>query len=224
MYHHRHAFFWDSDLGEFLFPGLNISGTKALILLCLVLVVLSIVYESIKVIQTRTKARTARERQRTASCAASETANLLINERQRGPGQVKFSKKFWSLFNQASVFLFQTTLGYFLMLAVMVYNGYVFIIIILSMALGYFFFGHISMKINMENIRARTTNVICSSACPPSNPASTSGPKHARTGYTNELASDSSDNSTTSDNTSAQTCHVEIVNNHHANIVDSCRL
>lgn len=34
------------------------------------------------------------------------------------------------------------------------------------MGLGYFLFGHISMRVNMENMQARTTKVICSPTCP----------------------------------------------------------
>lgn len=54
------------------------------------------------------------------------------------------------------------------MLAVMLYSGWLFVASVVGMTFGYFLFGHISMKINMENIQARTTNVICSPACPES--------------------------------------------------------
>lgn len=60
------------------------------------------------------------------------------------------------------------------MLAVMLYNGWLFLTVVLSMGLGYFLFGHISMKINMENVQARTTNVICSPACPSTDGGNTS--------------------------------------------------
>lgn len=56
-------------------------------------------------------------------------------------------------------------LGYALMLSVMVYSGWLFVAVVLGMGLGYFVFGHISMKINMENVQARTTKVICAPAC-----------------------------------------------------------
>lgn len=34
------------------------------------------------------------------------------------------------------------------------------------MTIGYLIFGHISMKINMENVRAVQSRMICSSRCP----------------------------------------------------------
>lgn len=56
-------------------------------------------------------------------------------------------------------------LGYALMLTVMIYNGYLFVAVVGGMALGYFFFGHLSMKVNMENFQARQTNAICTARC-----------------------------------------------------------
>lgn len=67
---------------------------------------------------------------------------------------------------EAFVFLLHNTLGYALMLSVMIYNGYLFVMVVLGMGLGYFMFGHISMRVNMENMQARTTKVICTPACP----------------------------------------------------------
>lgn len=51
------------------------------------------------------------------------------------------------------------------MLGVMVYSGWLFLAVCLSMGVGYFFFGHIAMKVNMESIQARTTKVVCSPSC-----------------------------------------------------------
>ncbi|CAD7086874.1 unnamed protein product [Hermetia illucens] len=222
MHHHLSAFHWDTDVGVYLFPGLKVNGSTALFLLSLVLILLSIAYEAIKVLQTRARARAARERIRTPSCAPSETANLITADSRRGGHhRIPFSKKFRKLFLQALVFMFHTTLGYIIMLSVMVYNGYVFLVVVLAMGLGYFLFGHISMRINMENMRARTTNVICSTACPEQ--PSTSSSKHTRTGYTNEIASDSSSDNNSCDN---QSCSVDVPSECHSNtnIVDSCRL
>ncbi|XP_055913747.1 protein SLC31A2-like [Eupeodes corollae] len=163
MDHHLMAFHWDTDVGLFLFPGLDITGVPALILLCGILILISIVYEAVKVFQTNSKSKIARERFRSVS-SATETTNLLLLERRRSrsnPSENCNSKKLLSIFAQALVFLFQNVTSYLLMLAVMVYNIYVFIAIVFGMGLGYFLFGHISMKINMENIRARTTNALC---------------------------------------------------------------
>ncbi|XP_055842032.1 probable low affinity copper uptake protein 2 [Episyrphus balteatus] len=163
MDHHLMAFHWDTDVGLFLFPGLNITGVPALIGLCVILILISIVYEAVKVFQTNSKSKIARERFRSVS-SATETTNLLLLERRRSQANSSAncnSKKLLSILAQASVFLFQNVTSYMLMLSVMVYNIYVFVAIVFGMGLGYFLFGHISMKINMENIRARTTNALC---------------------------------------------------------------
>lgn len=111
------------------------------------------------------RARAARERQRTSSCAPSETANLLSSS-NAGLPRTTITKRFAKMFGEAFIFLLHNSLGYGLMLSVMMFNGYIFLTVVLSMGLGYFLFGHISMKINMENMQARTTNVICSPICP----------------------------------------------------------
>lgn len=110
------------------------------------------------------RARTARERLRSSSCAPSETATLITSNSSTF-GRQKFPQQLAKLFMEATVFLLHNTLGYALMLSVMIFNGYLFITVVLSMGLGYFLFGHISMKVNMENMQARTTNVICAPVC-----------------------------------------------------------
>lgn len=51
------------------------------------------------------------------------------------------------------------------MLSVMLFSGWLFLTVVFSMGIGYFFFGHIATKINMESIQARTTRVICAPSC-----------------------------------------------------------
>lgn len=117
------------------------------------------------------RARAAREQIRAISCAPSETTDLLLTD-QNGP-RVPFSKRFIGFFSDAIVFLMHNALGYALMLSVMVYSGWLFAAVVIGMGLGYFVFGHLSMKINMENVQARTTKVICEPSC--SVEAATSG-------------------------------------------------
>lgn len=108
------------------------------------------------------RARAAREQLAAASCAPSESANLLITDGMRNKS---FSQRFWRLFNETGVFFFHNSIGYAIMLSVMVYSGWLFLAVILGMGLGYFLFGHITMKINMENITVRKTTPTCPPAC-----------------------------------------------------------
>lgn len=70
------------------------------------------------------------------------------------------------LAKEALIFLIQALLGYFLMLAVMSYNGPVVIAIVLGMALGYFLFGHLTMDLNWQSQRMNHTTFKCSTNCP----------------------------------------------------------
>lgn len=110
------------------------------------------------------RARSARALIAAVSCAPSESANLLVTE--QNASRNTFSKRFCRLANETIIFFFHNSIGYAVMLSVMVYSGWLFLAVIFGMGLGYFLFGHIAMKINIESVQARTTRVVCSPACP----------------------------------------------------------
>lgn len=56
-------------------------------------------------------------------------------------------------------------LGFLLMLVVMLYNGWMVIVLILGSTTGYFIFGPRFMKINLENCQT-IRETFCSSSCP----------------------------------------------------------
>lgn len=64
-----------------------------------------------------------------------------------------------------SLFGFHNSLTYGLMLVVMMYNGFIFIAVVFGAFVGYFLFGHISMKTNMENLQAIQNKIIYNSGC-----------------------------------------------------------
>jgi solute carrier family 31 (copper transporter), member 1 len=66
---------------------------------------------------------------------------------------------------EISIFFFHNVLNYGLMLAVMMFNGYIFVAVVMGAFIGYFLFGHLSMKTNMENLQAIQTKIICSTRC-----------------------------------------------------------
>lgn len=182
------SFWWGADVGDVFFQGLTVSTTGAMVALCLTLTVLSIVYEGMKVHGAKVRARAARERKQSPSCPPSESATLLSLE--TAPGIIRpLSRRFCAFIAEATIFLMHNMLGYALMLTVMIYNGYLFVAVVGGMALGYFFFGHLSMKVNMENFQARQTNVICTARCLQTdavNPSSSSSLEHQHLG-TSEL-------------------------------------
>lgn len=121
-----------------------------------------------QVIQTQSKARAARERLRPPSCQGSETITLITPNSSGSQNTNEISKKIIEFLGQLAIFLLHNVLGYFLMLAAMVYNVYVFIAIVFGMGLGYFLFGHKAVKINIENIRAKTNHALFANKSPES--------------------------------------------------------
>lgn len=189
------SFWWGADVGDVFFQGLTVSTTGAMVALCVTLAGLSIVYEGLKVHGARVRARAARERKQSASCPPSESATLLSLE--AAPGVLRpLSRRVLAFFTEATLFLMHNLLGYALMLTVMMYNGYLFAAVVGGMALGYFFFGHLSMKVNMENVQARQTSVICTSRCLQTDSVNTSASSSLEYHGSNELDHDGAGPST----------------------------
>lgn len=198
------TFFWNTNVGDFFFDGLKVNSVASLLAACAVTAIASVLYEAIKVIlelifrgkhflmpqfsqihSASVRARTAREQIAAVSCAQSESANFLITDRVRNGRS--FPDKCCQLFSEACIYFCHSSLSYAIMLSVMLYSGWLFVASIVGMGLGYFMFGHISMKINMENVQARTTNVICSPACPESGSIGGKATKEPRNSFLSQL-------------------------------------
>jgi len=98
------------------------------------------------------------------SCAPSENTTLISLDGGNG-NQRPFIKEALHAAKDVSIFFFHNVLNYALMLTVMLFNGYLFLSVVLGMFFGYFFFGHLSMKTNMENLQAIQTKMVCSARC-----------------------------------------------------------
>lgn len=46
---HVMTFHWSSDIGDFFFNGLTINTVPSVVILCVILIVLSVIYEGFKV-------------------------------------------------------------------------------------------------------------------------------------------------------------------------------
>ncbi|CAO1414468.1 unnamed protein product [Diamesa serratosioi] len=161
---HMHFWFGD-DLGDFFIKGFVINSTRSMVLLSISLFILSVVYEGLKVHRAQSRAKTAREKRTIPS--PSENANLLPVDSSSSNNlfQKPILKNILEGLSEMFTFLVHNVLNYFLMLCVMLFNGYLFIAVCLGMAVGYFLFGHLSMKTNMENLQAIQTKIICSARC-----------------------------------------------------------
>uniref|UniRef100_A0A1B0CZP7 Copper transport protein n=1 Tax=Phlebotomus papatasi TaxID=29031 RepID=A0A1B0CZP7_PHLPP len=178
---HDMTFWWDASLRQFIFPGWNVVSLGGFLGVCLLLACLAIFYEVLKVHHIFIRLQSLRHSQIQSprpQCAppSGESDTLLTDP----PPTVVFgspqARKIIQLAKEALVFLFHTTLGYFLMLAVMMYNGFVFLTVVSALTLAYFFLGHISMRLHMEHIRARHLRVTCSHRCP-SDPQASDTPR-----------------------------------------------
>lgn len=186
------TFFWTTDLGELFFPGLNVNGVLPLALACLVVGVLSTVYEGIKVnsicvitnerwdsldrwthkmkfgLSVGAFGKCASPCGTRANCSRFVCAKRKCQftcDRSRCTAKI-ILETFLQIVRRSAGFPLPQFNRLHLMLSCMVYSGWLFLAVVLSMGIGYFLFGHISMKINMENVQARSNTVICSSACP----------------------------------------------------------
>lgn len=116
--------------------------------------------------RTRSRAKAAREKSRSLSCSPSENATLLsVADEPTGRFQKPLLKDILEGVKEISIFVFHNVLNYSLMLSVMLFNGYIFVAVAMGAFIGYFLFGHLSMKINMENLQAIQTKIICSTRC-----------------------------------------------------------
>ncbi|GAB0086949.1 Copper transporter [Sergentomyia squamirostris] len=181
---HDMTFWWDASLHEFIFPGWNVVTVGGFIGVCILLSCLAVFYEVLKVHHIFIRLQSLRRSQlltpRTPCAPPSGESDTLLTD---PPHTVAFSspnaRRLIQLSKEALVFLFHTTLGYFIMLAVMMYNGFVFLTVVGALTLAYFFLGHISMRLHMEHVRARHTTIKCSTRCPGephSNPNETTPP------------------------------------------------
>lgn len=162
-----HMWFWfGNNLGNFLLPGYNVVTTSSFFCTCLGLFALAILYESMKVLQIKLHQSTLTLIQ-SQSPILSENSCLL-------PGiSSKSIRRYISLHcAQWSTWSFQifhwfvhTSLGYLLMLAVMSYNIYVNIAIILGGGIGYWIFGSKLIELNMKQFFKKQTLIDCDKEC-----------------------------------------------------------
>lgn len=192
---HSMTFWWGNKIEDLVIRGIHSEDAWGLTLLCIGLIGLCLLYEAIKYQQARIRLTTIQDRYKTIACQPpNESATLLTaaelsqqrmhmaqqnaaavastsNATPAAPPRVIFhdpapKQRLVQLAKEALIFLFQGVLGYFLMLAVMSYNGPIFLAVVLGMALGYFLFGHFTMALNMQSQTLSHTSFKCSTSCP----------------------------------------------------------
>lgn len=184
-----HMFFWwDYILKNFLIYNVNISSILQLVITCLGLMLVTIFFEWLKLLQAKVRQKRILLTQRhlQSICPPNENDSLMstvarsLDQPSTSAGtapnvttsQTSISPSF-ALTQRDRVFHFatdmslwvgQNILGYLLMLVVMLYNGYIVIAIVVGSAVGYFLCGPTLIRLNIENCRAMR-NTFCMADC-----------------------------------------------------------
>ncbi|CAG9783334.1 unnamed protein product [Diatraea saccharalis] len=172
-----HMWMWFGyDLGEFMFPGLNITTRWSFALTWIALFFIALLFEASKVYL----ASVQREAHKKLYPYKSDERRNLLCDRERagsmepttsrntssGPAGRCSALKVRLLVNghQSTVFLAHNVVGYLLMLAVMVYNVHLLLAVVFGMMLGYFLFGHKLTRLQMQCFGTGRT-IICTPEC-----------------------------------------------------------
>ncbi|XP_013144596.1 PREDICTED: uncharacterized protein LOC106108065 isoform X1 [Papilio polytes] len=190
-----HMWMWFGyDLGEFLFPGLEVSSRWAFALTWIVLFFVAFLFEGSKVYL----AKVQREgHKKLYPYRSDERRNLLCDRppkcadplfthrrgstvaeqggamepttsRNASTGQVSrwasLRVRVAVTLQQSAVFILHNTVGYLLMLAVMLYNVHLLLAVVFGMMLGYFLFGTKLTRLQMQCFRTKRV-VICTPEC-----------------------------------------------------------
>ncbi|CAH2068180.1 unnamed protein product, partial [Iphiclides podalirius] len=187
-----HMWMWFGyDLGEFLFPGLEVSSRWAFALTWIVLFFVAFLFEGSKVYL----ANVQREAHKKLYPYRSDERRNLLCDRSTRVQQSYFTQRRvteqggamepttsrnastgpvsrWAALrvrmavttHQSLVFLIHNVVGYLLMLAVMVYNVHLLLAVVFGMMLGYFLFGTKLTRLQMQCFRSKRV-VICTPEC-----------------------------------------------------------
>lgn len=160
-----HMWYWfGTDLGSFLFPGYNVNTIWGLVATCFGLAALAVLYEAMKVSQIHLQQSVIRSISRTTS-ASSENSSLLsrVTPKNFRSYTKCGSCSRWTL--QMLHWSLHTALGYILMLAVMTYNAYITIALVIGACIGYSIFGPALIQLNMQYFHHKQAVVECDKNC-----------------------------------------------------------
>ncbi|CAK9821831.1 High affinity copper uptake protein 1 [Anthophora retusa] len=162
-----HMWFWfGNNLGDFLLPGYNVVTTSSFFCTCLSLFVLAILYEGMKVLQIKLQQNAVIFTQK-QSPRISENSCLLSTISSKSIRiQISLHCIRWSAWSfQVFHWFMHTFLGYLLMLAIMTYNVYINIAIVLGSSLGYWIFGPIFIEFAIKQFYKQQRLLDCDKEC-----------------------------------------------------------
>ncbi|KAJ1520681.1 hypothetical protein ONE63_003785 [Megalurothrips usitatus] len=151
-----HMTFWFSpDLGTFLFEGFNVKTTRAFTATCVGLAAMTVFLEILKFWRMKAKQKAQLRQSRTAP-GGSETSALLTNSRLRGKVE-----RILHVTSEVVMYFTQEAINWIVMLAVMGYNGYIFLSVVAGAGLGYALFGESTAHAKIQNVKMKAAMISC---------------------------------------------------------------
>ncbi|KAJ8985650.1 hypothetical protein NQ317_015146 [Molorchus minor] len=180
-----HDFFWGgTEVHDFIFSGFSVNSVGGLIGICVLVGSLAFLFEFLRFIQTKQKQKELilRAKQIKQLCP-TESAALLAQTitNPRNPLNITLFDRALLFGTEVSLWLLLQNLGYFLMLGIMAYNFWFLVSAVIGGGLGYFVFGQMFMKINLQNcliMRQAYCTQICGEADVEINERGESTPAH----------------------------------------------
>jgi len=135
------SFRFGISIEPFLLKNFNVQSTIGLVTVCIGLIVLAVVFESLKTVHFMMRVH------RRLLCCNQPHCKEYINK-DTCTFRTKIFQCFWAL----GVYTFQMLVGYVLMCAVMTFNGYVFFATVGGYGLGYWLFGLTMMQLSAKKL------------------------------------------------------------------------
>uniref|UniRef100_A0A1B6EDC6 Copper transport protein n=1 Tax=Clastoptera arizonana TaxID=38151 RepID=A0A1B6EDC6_9HEMI len=145
------AFWFGLDLKDLLFKDFTINSARGLFFLCMGLISLTILFEGLKVLQIKAKVKSLLLGKPNIFTRVSDDTELFdntifINQKRRLS---------WFI-AEVGLYVIQIISGYVIMLAVMTYNAYIGLSVLLGASIGYAVFGAVLMANRIENAKLMT--------------------------------------------------------------------
>ncbi|XP_049820017.1 probable low affinity copper uptake protein 2 isoform X2 [Aethina tumida] len=162
----KNAFFWGTDVGTYLFKGLEINSVGGLVVLCLLVTLMSFVFEYLRFLQTkhRQKELILRSKQLKQICTTESASLIRGNVDERNPLNITYRYRAMLFGTEVCLWLLSQNLGYILMLTVMVYDAWILVAAVIGGGIGYLIFGQKFMKINLQNCQI-IRDTFCTQIC-----------------------------------------------------------
>jgi copper transporter 1 len=150
------SFWWDYQVTDYLFKGLTAHSVGGLIGMCICVAAMSFTFEFLRYLQARQRQKELMLRsEQLKTICPTETSTLLAEGAattvNTPPINITMMDRTYLFGVEISLWFSLQNLGYILMLSVMLYNGWLFVSAVLGGGLGYFIFGQMFMKTNLQN-------------------------------------------------------------------------